>query len=86
MSKTGNYIGGHTVLTPRNYEQMLQADATRARKRAARAQLEFDRQREYDAEHRRKLFENLNYLCWRDTHKHQIPRQKKPSRRRKQTC
>jgi hypothetical protein len=45
--KHGSYLGGHTVLTqhPGLRMRQLEIDAAKARKRAQRAQEEFDRER-----------------------------------------
>ena len=55
MSKTGSYIGGHTVIALPNLEKQLEVKAVRYQKWLARAQLEYDKERE--AERSRNLAE-----------------------------
>ncbi len=52
MSKSGNYIGGHTVITPRvgDYLAALEQKAVRARRAALRAQREYDREQALERE------------------------------------
>ena len=52
MSKRESYLGGSSLITPRNYEAVLERKAIGARRWAMKAQLEFDKERQEDEERR----------------------------------
>jgi hypothetical protein len=82
MSKTGNYIGGHTIITPRlgNYMTQLERRAMRARRGAIRAQREFDEELAMEQERKLAMIEGLEALNRRDN-KADNYRRPNPSRR-----
>ena len=83
MSKTGNYIGGHTIITPRlgDYMSELERKAVRAKRGAIRAQREFDKGLALERERKLATIKELEVLNRRVNKVHGY-RPPSPSRRR----